>query len=486
MADKKDYKINVTRGKEENQNRQLYKAKDAILRKWLDVCSDICEHGDKKVYEECLVQAFNLCEFVMDNYIEDVFYANRKSDNLVRIPKKGENTDDNGVYKFIEQDVVIDFQKQIKYGFAGKTEILEKLGVQLPKGIKEVRQKRNNYAHGTETYKNATREELNNFETVQFYIDTLGQLLVGMKKLNKEKVKPTYEELKLQAGKTLGYQGKYAVLSLLKEDEKSRLFEGRDTNSQKNILIKEILPCPELFDIYSGSKKCLQKVMGNGIVRTEDVILKNKACYIVSERIEGTRLYDYLKLHNDDSKIKKDLLYQIKKIVNTMGKYPDVCSGFCESDFVVDTSGDVWLTSYQYGKMKVDGAEIVRRYEMILAVEPEVETVEPEVFEPEEEMVEIDECVSEEVVEAKSSVKEVIEVKHNVVEDVRETETQVVVPKVSENEVKVINRSANVVDYEIEVMGQECNPNNWYKFLYTLMACGSVLLALWGISTLFV
>lgn len=461
MEDKKDYKIKVTRGDEENQNRQLYKSKSEILRKWLDVCSDICKHGDKNIYEECLVQAFNMCEFVMDNYIEDVFEDNRKSDNLIKIEKNNnynKNNKSDDVYKFIKQNVEINFTKLINSGFAGKTEILEKLGVKLPIGINEVRKKRNNYAHGTETYKSATREELNSFKTVQRYIDTLGQLLVGMEKLNQEQLRPTYEDLKLQVGKTLGYQGKYVVLGLLKEDEKSRVFEGRNTKSQKEILIEEILPCPELLAIYNGSKEYLQKVMGNGIVRTEDVILKNKACYIVLERIEGIKLYDYLKIHKDDLERKKDLLYQIKKIVNTMARYSGVCSDFCESDFIVDAEGDVWLCRYKFGKQKVGVTEIIRRYEMILDIEPKVEPkVEPKI-EPK-------------------------------VEPVKEVEPEIVVPdtpKGSEIEEKVPSRKSNLVDYEMEVMGQESNPNNWYKFFYTVLVCGSILLVLWVISGMFV
>lgn len=447
MAGNNSYKIKVYKNSDENKNRLLYRSNSAILRKWLAVCSDICEHGDKNKYESCLVQAFNLAEFVMDNYIEDFFYNNKQHDNLEKIPRKGEKPNDNGVYRLIKEDVVIDFYKLLGAGFGGKTEIVESFGVELPKGIHEVRKKRNSYAHGTETYKNATREELDSFETVQYYIDTLGQLLVSLKKLPAEMVNPSYEDMKLQVGSALGHSNKYAVLGLLWEDNKTRLFEGRDGKTQKNILIKEILPCPELLDIYSGSKEYLQKVVGNGIVRTEDVILKNKACYIISERVEGMKLNDYLNVHKDDTEIKKDLLYQVKKIVNAMSKYPNVCSLFCESDFVVDTDGDLWLTQYEYGKQQFKAEEIIRRYEMILDIEEytqDEESPEPVVI---------------------------------------ETESKVSEQDTSEPVVKVIESKA--ADFEAEVKSVERNGNDWYKLIYTLAGCGGFLLILWALSGLF-
>ena len=69
---KNNYKIKPYRSEEENENRQLYRSKDNICRKWLSICSDVNEHGNKVIYEKCLVQAFNLTEFVMDNFIEQI------------------------------------------------------------------------------------------------------------------------------------------------------------------------------------------------------------------------------------------------------------------------------------------------------------------------------------------------------------------------------------------------------------------------------
>jgi len=495
VADKKNYKIKVYKNDDENKNRQLYHSEKDVLRKWIAVCSDICEHGDKNTYEKCLVQAFNLTEFVMDNYIEDSFKMHRQNDNLVRIPRKDEKPWDNGIYRFVKQDVVIDFYKLLGAGYGGKTEILEKLGVKLPEGIHEVRKKRNSYAHGTETYKNATREELDSFDTVKYYMNTLGQLLVVLKKLPPEMVDPSYEDMKLQVGSALGYGNKYAVLGLLQENEGTRLFEGRDGKTQRDILIKEILPCPNLLDIYRGSKEHLQKVMSNGIVRIEDVIFKNKACYIVSERIEGTKLYDYIKIHNDDAETKKDLLFQIKKIVNAIGKYTDVCSLFRESDFVVDAGGDLWLTQYEYGKQQYGAEEIIRRYEMILGVQPvipekisdsdelktELETVENEVEVIENEAKEIVPEVIEELA-VEETQPNVIEIEPVVEESVANTEVFESVETYEQEE----KAKRNVVEYEMEVVETESNPNDWYKLLYTLVACGGVLLILWAISGLLV
>ncbi|MDD6157636.1 MAG: hypothetical protein PUB52_11530 [Lachnospiraceae bacterium] len=465
MAEKTNYTIKVCKDEAEDKNRRLYVSKKAILDKWLSVCSDVNEHGDKQVYEKCLVQAFNLTEFVMDNWIEDMFRTNNQKGNLERIPREREKAWQNGIYRFIEQGVVIDFDEKIGHGYYGKTVILEMLGIVLPKDINTVRKKRNNYAHGTDTYKNATREELDDFPTVLHYMDTLGELLLALKKIPVDMVRPTYETLKLKVGNTLGYDNKYVVLELVEEEKEYRLFAGRDGKTQREVSIKEILPRTDLLDIFRESKEYLLRVVGNGIVRTEDVILKNNACYIVTERVAGQKLYSYVKAHQADNEIKKDLLYQLKKIVTALQNNPNISAEFRESDFVVDAGGDLWLTQYEFGKMQLSPEEVIRRYEMILAIEEE----QTEVFE-EPEVVTIEE---------EQSIENSIEI--------------IKAEPVTEEEGSDLERDdkAYVVSAKKNSQGEMVqldvgsNQNDWSKLCYTIGACGGFLVILWALSMLF-
>jgi len=470
VADNKDYKIKVYKNDDENKNRQLYKNKNDILRKWVAVYGDVDEHGDKNVYEKCLVEAFNVTEFVMDNFIEEVFNENKRKNNLKRISKKDEKPWYNGTYLFLDRNVEIDFYKLLNCGYSGKTEIVEKMGRVLPEHIHIVRQNRNKYAHGTDTYKNSTREELDSFDTVKLYMKTLGELLVAMGKLPKEMVEPTYEDMRLQVGGTLGYGNKYAVLNLIKENSEIRLFEGRNGKNQKDIYVKEILPRPDLLRCYQGSKEHLAKVVGNGIVRTEDVILRNKACYIVTERVTGTKLYDYLKQHQDDTETKRDLLYQIKKIVTGLTKYPDISSEFKESDFIVDVGGDVWLTEYEYGRMEISPEEIIGQYELILAVEEEhAESIEPEV------------CEQEEIKE--EEIKEE-EIKEEKIEEEKSEEEKIEEEFEEDTNVYMVSSSAKGVTDTIIQIDTSSNENNWFKLFYTIGACTGILLILWAVAGL--
>ena len=379
---KNNYKIKPYRSEEENENRNLYRSKDNIRRKWFSICSNVNEHDNKGIYEKCLVQAFNLTEFVMDNFIEQLFDTAKNQNNIKKIEntnpdkkedkwKKGKK-EESGTYFFIKENVTIDFDTQFKNGYFGKTQILEKLGYKLPQHIHEVRKNRNKYAHGTDTYKNSIRDEVNNFETIVRYINTMGELLVMMKKLAPNQVNPSYEELKLQVGKAVGHEDKYVALTLVREDEKERVFYGKDSSNQREVCIYELIPPKNILDVYHQSKKELVKVAGSGIVRTEEVLLKNKTCYIIKEKIQGDTLPQYLRKQNKDIDVRKDMLYQVEKIIRNIYKYPNISTSLRETDLIVDGQGDLWLTQYELGKKQISQQEFVRRYRLILDIQEEI------------------------------------------------------------------------------------------------------------------
>ena len=516
---KNNYKIKPYRSEEENENRSLYRSKDNIRRKWLSICGDVNEHGNKVIYEKCLVQAFNLTEFVMDNYIEQLFNAANSQDNLKKIEKKTDKAKDkwnkgkreeNGIYEFIQQNVTIDFEKQFGFGYSGKTEILERLGHTLPEYIVEVRKNRNKYAHGTDTYKNSIRDEVNSYETIKRYMKTLGELLVVMKKLPKECIDPSYEELKLQVGKAVGHEDKYVALTLVSEDEKGRLFYGKNSSTQRPVSIYEMVPTKNILDIYHRNQKELIQVVGNGIVRTEEVLLKNKTCYIVTEKIEGDLFSLYLRAHRNDTNIKKDLMYQVEKILRNIYKYPNITTQFRETDLVVDSLGDLWLTQYEIGKKQFPEKEFLRRYRLILGIEEEKEepqaevkaTPQPQKMEVKEEPVKAAEVIKEREVVRKVQ-KETVKENKSILEPVgiveepeekvyKEYSVWTTMPdaKGRSNQEKgeeVFRISASkhpkVQDVMVQVeMGN--NPNNWAKLWGTLGACSGILIILWAISGL--
>lgn len=375
---KNNYKIKPYRSEEENENRKLYRAKDNIRRKWFSICSDINEHGNKLIYEKCLVQAFNLTEFVMDNYIEQLFDTANSQNNLRKIEKpkpddkyKKGKKEENGKYLFIRENVTIDFDILLGYGYSGKTQILEKLGHTLPEYIHEVRQNRNKYAHGTDTYKNSIRDEVNSYETIVRYMNTMGELLVMMKKMLPDQVNPSYEELKLQVGKAIGHEDKYVALTLVGENEKERIFYGKNSVSKREVCIYELVPTENILEIYHRNREELMKVSGSGIARCEEVLLKNKTCYIVKEKIEGDTLTQYLRKQKNDIDVRKDMLYQVERIIRNIYKYSNITTELKETDLMVDEQGDLWLTRYELGKKQLSQAEFIRRYRLILGIEEE-------------------------------------------------------------------------------------------------------------------
>ena len=518
---KNNYNIKPYRSEEENENRKLYRAKDNIRRKWFSICSDINEHGNKLIYEKCLVQAFNLTEFVMDNYIEQLFDAANDQNNLRKIekPKTDEKSkkgkkEENGKYLFIKENVTIDFDILLGYGYSGKTQILEKLGHKLPEYIHEVRQNRNKYAHGTDTYKNSIRDEVNSYETIVRYMNTMGELLVMMKKMSPSQVNPSYEELKLQVGKAIGHEDKYVALTLICENEKERIFYGKNSASKRDICIYELVPTENILEVYHHNREELMKVTGSGIVRTEDVLLKNKTCYIVKEKIEGDTLTQYLRKQKNDIDVRKDMLYQVERIIRNICKYPNIKTELKETDLIVDEQGDLWLTRYELGKKQLSQPEFIRRYRLILGIEEERTEMplSPQLSAEEKSAKEDEESLKTKVAEMKEkfaqantesairndldNTEEVklakeknIESKEQQYEEAPEAVWEPAVEEVKRETVRQEQKqepkeSIGKTTDAVVALEMGSNSNQWAKLWGTLGICGGILLILWAVSGL--
>lgn len=332
-------------------NKLMYKESEELIRKWISIYRKVNEHGDKRVYERLLTEAFNLTELVLDNYI-DYFKNEKFKPEQIKVV-------DKDVYLFPGYEKPISFRSAT--GFAGKIIVMEKLGFHLPNEIQQVRTVRNKYTHTTETYKDSEAIELNDFKTFKLYIATLGKTICAVRALPKARMYPDYEGLKLHEGDTLGKKNEYSVLELIHEGKNSRVFLGRSSILNDEVKIVELIPSGNPKVLYDSCRELL-KVRGNGIVRTLDVVFENQTCYLIHEHIKGQALKEYI-VGNELSLEQKEYIFkQIQNIIRTVGGYPNLYVNFNSKNLVVDDRENIWLTLYRVGESRMEEKAILDMY----------------------------------------------------------------------------------------------------------------------------
>lgn len=447
--------IKFSKNKDEDANRKKYQKKEEIHRKWLKIHGKLNEHGYLALYESVIKEAFNLTEFVMTNYLE-TFFDQRKN-----LPDTKHIRDRVYTYEGYEQP--IDWGLLDK-GFAGKTELLEKVKINLPKGIDKVRKLRNTMIHGTESYVAIDTELLKDYAWVEEKVRILGELLIAMRKMPQTILTPDYQAVKAGVGDVIGYNNDFTLLEILREDGRERIFRSRESESGRDVTVTELVTEGKMpSEDYRKFAESLCSVRGNGIARTISVIYENKTVYIVRERVEGKPLDRYLADQNPDDEQKRDLRYQLRSIFKTLDKYPKITAGLRKEDLLVDDDGMVWLVGYVLGGSTENQKALLAGYETILSVpEKEQESVAPEQeIKPsiENDCEEVPE-VSEEILQPREPEKE--PEKETVISDVQEVAFVQDTPATEPEEIAP----------------------NWMKLWVTLGSCACVILLFWAIAGL--
>lgn len=452
--------IRFSKNKDEDANRKKYQKKDEIQRKWFKIQGKLNEHGYTGLYESAIKEAFNLAEFVMTNYLE-FFFNQRKN-----LPETKNVRDKVYTYEGYEQP--IDWGLLDK-GFAGKTELLEKVKVTLPQGTDKVRRLRNTMIHGTESYVAIDTELLKDYEWVEEKVTILGELLLAMRKISPEILRPTYADLKAKVGDVIGYNNDFTLLEVLREDSKERVFRGKESESGQDVIVTELVSEGNMpVSRYRELTDKLRKVRGNGIARTVSVVFENKTAYIVREKIEGRTLERYLAEQKPNDEQKKDILYQIRNVFKSLDKYPNVGVGFHKEDLLIDDDGIVWLTGYGIGKNPVYQSSLLEGYEVMLRVSKEVKEPEKPVEEVQEET---------EILVQRTPVQPMPE--QNEQQDSYEEASAVYELKASS-----VSEEVQPVDEQENEIPTKVNGNNWNKLWITLGSCACVVLLFWAIAGL--
>ena len=413
-------------------NKLMYKDSEELIRKWISIYRKVNEHGDKRVYERLLTEAFNLTELVLDNYLDYIKNEKFRPEQVQIVDKE--------VYLFPGYDKPISFRSAS--GFAGKIIVMEKLGFHLPNEIQQVRMVRNKYTHTTETYKDSEAVELNDFKTFKLYISTLGKTICAIRALPKARMYPNYEGLKINEGDTLGKENEYSVLELIRESSHSREFRGRSTILNDEIRIVELVPGKNVKALYDSNRELL-KLRGNGIVRTLDVVFENQTCYLIQETIQGKSLEEYLTCNEFSRERREYIFKQLENLAHLADSNPRLYFNFNSKNLVVDELENVWLTLYRFGGLQVNTRAILEHYQERLGL-----------------------TIVEE--------KEVIPDEADILSCKIEAE-EITIEECTKSNIANVNESRELEANDIE--------NDYRKLGIVLGVCSIILAVLWAIST---
>ncbi len=492
MAEKQ-FHIKVTKNAEEEENRKRYKETKEVARKWKSILRNVNDHGEEDSYKyhlrQAYIQAFNLAELVMTNFIEEFIYQQHELGKVTVEKKQVPGQKYPQTFYHIEgvPGADINLYQEMGYGFRGKSALVERFGVVLPADLDAARDFRNKTEHSTETQAIARESKYDKYtiyKDVEKYILTLGKLLVAMGKLEKEQLHLPYEALRLEEGECLGYLKEYKLEKLVKEDQTKRVFQGMKLEMGNKVEIIEFLPKPNMTAVYASYKEKMLNARGGGLARTDEVIFQCKAVYAVREVIEGSSLEAYLSKHSS-SREREDLCAQIQRIYKTVNQTKGIYSDFLLEQFVVDRSGQVWLVDY-----RPDGGLITKdQLEEVLSVVRGGEAAPEAAPNPVAEADLVYRRISDDVL---ADLLEEVEVPTPVEEPKPVKEPDVapgpeVVPEPQQEPEPRVVSVREVSDHKIEILStedreQKTNPNDWGKVVLTALGCALFACVIWFLT----
>ena len=332
-----------------NQNIK-YHDPEEVRKKWIKIFRKINPYNDPATMMQSVKEAFVLVECVMKNKLAD--YRNAYESYGEPVP----DTRASYVFHYPQGDIVIDFAD---YTVFGMTKYLRAIGYNLQGEIDETRKLRNFFIHNLETTTVEYFKDNMNFGTVMQALYNLGETLVALGMLQPQDVQPSFEDMRVQEGETLGLSDEFVVDRFIAKSGTSRLYEGRHIRLNRKVAIKELLPNTFSEQLLINERDLLVSLSHPRIPHIYDVFNQNGTFYIVMDYIDGEGLDAYVQ-HNRCSVAEKlRLVYDICDVVN----YLHASKGMIHADLkpknvMVDVNGDVYIIDFGTAVNKKVGEQI--------------------------------------------------------------------------------------------------------------------------------
>lgn len=318
------------------RTKTRYRNQKNVKDKWIREYKKISVDGDYQRNRACLMEVFNMLDFVMQNRLDVEMNEHVKLPDLVR-----EGTI-KWCFRLEEDDRIIRFYPPTS--FKSRAYALNLFGYHISEEIEDyMRRIRNVTAHGVET---VVREYVKlDYEYTRSLMRKMASALINLGMLDESLIDPSFDILRVKIGETI-HEGAYLIEEFVAEGGSGRVYRGRQTKLNRTVAVKELKPGS--FDKDQIAKECsvLVNLKHEQIPQIIDTFGENGTYYIIMEYVDGITIQQYMSKYVIEDSDVLNLGIQLSALVGYLHQQGIIYSDIKPQNIMINRLGQLRLIDF--------------------------------------------------------------------------------------------------------------------------------------------
>lgn len=318
------------------QTKIRYRYPNNVKDKWIREYKKISVDGDYQRNRACLMEVFNMLDFVMQNRLDD------EMNKHVQLPDQVYRGKVQWSFHLEEYDRIIRFYPPTS--FKSRAYALNQFGYHISEDIEDdMRRIRNITAHGVET---VVREYVKlDYEYTRSLMRMMAAALINLGMLDESLMDPTFDILRVKEGEII-HDGTYLIESFIAEGGSGRVYCGNQLKLNRKVAVKELKPGS--FDKTQIAKECriLVSLKHEQIPQIIDTFGENGTYYIITEYVDGITIEQYMSKYVIEDSDVLNLGIQLSSLVGYLHGQGIIYSDIKPQNIMINRFGQLRLIDF--------------------------------------------------------------------------------------------------------------------------------------------